>query len=168
VLQVSASIAESDISDIRLGDIATIQVSSTGKQFEGRFIQINPSSQFTGGQYIVKISVPDVAKKDFYPGMIANVYIPLKKEPQLTNDAVLIPASAIFTRDELTGIYTISTTNTALLRWVRLGKTYGDRVEVVAGLSKNERFISSSDSKLFNGAPVREISVPPGMTADLQ
>jgi hypothetical protein len=62
--------------------------------------------------------------------------------------------SAIINRDELTGIYTVSANNTALLRWIRLGKTYGDKVEVISGLSKNEKFICSSESKLYNGAPV--------------
>jgi len=168
ILQVSASIAESDIGNINLGDDASVSIKSTGKSFAGKIIQVNPSSQFTGGQYVVKISVPETAKTDVYSGMFASVSIPMKETRHLKSDAVLVPSSAIITRDELTGIYTIGATNQALLRWVRLGKTYGDRVEVVAGLSKNERFISSSDSKLFNGAPVREISVPPGMTADLQ
>jgi hypothetical protein len=35
-----------------------------------------------------------------------------------------------------------------------LGKTYGDKAEVISGLSKDEKFISSSESKLYNGAPV--------------
>jgi hypothetical protein len=35
-----------------------------------------------------------------------------------------------------------------------LGKTYGDKVEVISGLSRNEKFIESSESKLYNGVPV--------------
>jgi RND family efflux transporter MFP subunit len=152
--QVSASIAESDISNIHLGDIANIQIKSTGKSFEGKIIQINPSSQFTGGQYIVKISIPGTIKKDIYAGMFASVNIPSKDIDHVKNDAVLIPLSAIVNRDELTGIYTVSTNSTALLRWVRIGKIYGDKVEVTSGLSKSEKFIQISESKLYNGAPV--------------
>jgi RND family efflux transporter MFP subunit len=154
VFQVSASIAESDISNIHLGDVANIQIKSTGKLFDGKIIQINPSSQFTGGQYIVKISIPGTAKKDIYAGMFASVSIPVKDSRQVKDDAVLVPLSAIINRDELNGIYTISANNTALLRWIRLGKTYGDKVEVISGLSKDEKFIHSSGSKLYDGAPV--------------
>ena len=154
ILQVSASIAESDISNIHLGDAATIQIKSTGKLFDGKIIQINPSSQFTGGQYIIKISISETAKKDIYAGMFAGVSIPMKDTRQVKNDAVLVPSSAIINRDELTGIYTVSAGNTALLRWIRLGKTYGDKVEVISGLSKNEKFIRSSESKLYNGIAV--------------
>ena len=152
--QVSASIAESDISKIHLGDVADIQIKSTGKLFEGKIIQINPSSQFTGGQYIIKISIPGTVKKDIYAGMFAGVSIPVKDTRQVKDDVVLVPLSAIINRDELNGIYTVSADNTALLRWIRLGKTYGDKVEVISGLSKDEKFIRSSESKLYNGAPV--------------
>lgn len=154
ILQVSASVAEFDISNIHLGDTATIQIKSTGKSFDGKIIQINPSSQFTGGQYIVKISIPETTKKDIYAGMFAGVSIAVKDIRQVKNDVVAVPLSAIINRDELTGIYTVSATNTALLRWIRLGKIYGDKAEVISGLSKDEAFISSSESKLYNGAPV--------------
>jgi len=92
--QVSASIAESDISNIYLGDVANIQLKSTGKYFDGKIIQINPSSQFTGGQYIVKISIPGTAKKDIYAGMFASVSIPMKDTWQVKDDAALVPLSA--------------------------------------------------------------------------
>ena len=67
----------------------------------------------------------------------------------------MVPLSAIEHKDQLTGLYTIGTNNTALLRWVRLGKTYGDQVEVLSGLEKNEPFIVSAAGKLYNGIPVK-------------
>lgn len=154
MLQVSAAVAESDISNIKLGDAATIQVKSTGKNFEGKITQINPSSRFTGGQYIVKISIPETVSKDIYTGMFASVSIAVKNYHPANSDVPLVPLSAIVNRDELTGIYTVSTNYTAMLRWIRLGKTYGDKVEVISGLSKDEQFIFSAESKLYNGAPV--------------
>ncbi|MBI1781254.1 MAG: efflux RND transporter periplasmic adaptor subunit [Sphingobacteriales bacterium] len=154
ILQVSASIAESDISNIHLGDAATLLIKSTGKNFEGKVIQLNPSSQFTGGQYIVKISIPESAKKDIYSGMFVSVTIPLKEAKETNPNVILVPASAIVNRDELTGIYTVSENKTALLRWIRLGKNYGDKVEVISGLANNEQFILSAEGKLYNGAPV--------------
>lgn len=153
ILQVSASIAESDISHIHLGDVAIIQIKSTSQRLDGKVIQINPSSQFTGGQYNVKISIPGT-RNDIYAGMFASISIPVKDTRQSKTDVALIPLSAIINRDELTGIYTVSANHTALLRWIRLGKTYGDKIEVITGLSKDEKFIGSSESKLYNGAPV--------------
>ncbi|MEN9702015.1 MAG: hypothetical protein RIR55_1357, partial [Bacteroidota bacterium] len=61
---------------------------------------------------------------------------------------------ALINRDQLVGVYTISAQNTAILRWLRIGKTIGDKVEVLSGLSKNETFIVKSEGILYNGAKV--------------
>ena len=71
------------------------------------------------------------------------------------SDAVMIPLKAIVNRDQLTGVYTISSQNTALLRWVRLGNTTGNQVEVLSGLANNETFILSAEGRMYNGAPVK-------------
>jgi hypothetical protein len=39
-----------------------------------------------------------------------------------------------------------------MLRWLRIGKTFGDQVEVLAGLVKNEPYILTAEGKLYNGA----------------
>jgi hypothetical protein len=66
----------------------------------------------------------------------------------------LVPAESIVRKNELTGIYTPGNGNTALLRWVRLGKTSGTQVEVLSGLASNEQFILHADGKLYNGAAI--------------
>ncbi|MBS1742078.1 MAG: efflux RND transporter periplasmic adaptor subunit [Bacteroidetes bacterium] len=154
ILQVSATVSESDIAAVHLNDVAQLEIKSTGKTFEGKIIQLNPSAQFTGGQYIIKVSIPESAKPDLFAGMFVNVKIPLKDTVQTQSGSVTVPLSAIVNRDELTGIYTVSSSNTALLRWVRLGRIYSDRAEVVSGLSANEKFIAEAEGKLYNGAPV--------------
>jgi hypothetical protein len=52
------------------------------------------------------------------------------------------------------GVYTISAQNTAMLRWLRIGKTEGDKVEVLSGLAKNEAYIIKAEGNLYNGAKV--------------
>jgi multidrug efflux pump subunit AcrA (membrane-fusion protein) len=67
---------------------------------------------------------------------------------------VLIPSEAIINRGQLTGVYTVSQSNTALLRWLRLGRTYGDQVEVLSGLNADESYIFSAEGKLYNGVKI--------------
>jgi RND family efflux transporter MFP subunit len=156
--QVSASVPENLISQLKMGDNAVINISAINKTIDGKVSQINESSQFTGGQYIIKINIPDKDKTGLYAGMYANISIPVKAQVAVKaneNAAVLVPTQSIEHRDQLTGLYTISSNNTALLRWVRLGKSYGDKVEVLSGLGKDERFIISADGKLYNGVPVK-------------
>lgn len=154
--QVSAAVPENTINQIKQGAAAVVTINAINKTINGTVAQINQSSQYTGGQYIIKVTIADKDKMGLYAGMYANVSIPVKETVAVktTGNAVMVPLSSIERKDQLTGLYTISSNNTALLRWVRLGKTYGDQVEVLSGLEKNEQFILSAEGKLYNGSPV--------------
>lgn len=155
-LQVSASIPESEIKFIKLKSPAIVSLKSLDKTFEGEVSEISPSSIATGGQFIIKINLPDEAKKSLSSGMYANVNIVAEGRAGSDKvDAVLIPKTAINNVGQLSAIYTLSNDNKALLRYVRTGKTYGDQVEILSGLSNDERFIVSAEGKLYNGVPVK-------------
>ena len=84
--------------------------------------------------------------------MFVTVQFPIEK--QTKTDLVLIPKNALVTKGQLSGVYTISDNSTAILHWLRLGRTFGDQVEVLSGLAANEPYIISADGKLFNGVKV--------------
>ncbi|MNE30898.1 hypothetical protein D3C80_1244390 [compost metagenome] len=87
--------------------------------------------------------------------MFVNVQFPIENRTgAVKTDRILVPESALVKQGQLTGIYTIGTGNVAILRWLRTGKTFGTQVEVLSGLSANERYIISADGKLYNGAIV--------------
>ncbi|MCF1715333.1 efflux RND transporter periplasmic adaptor subunit [Flavihumibacter sp. RY-1] len=155
-MQIVAAIPESEIKRVEKGATARIEIKSSDKIFSGKISEINPSSQFTGGQYLVKISIPEGEQKGVYSGMYVNVNIPLKTSDAGKTGAILVPKSSLVERDQLYGIYTISNNSTALLRQVRLGKTVGDQVEIISGLGSEETFILKADGKLYNGAPVKK------------
>ena len=69
------------------------------------------------------------------PGMFARAWLPAEG-----GDARLyVPVNAIVRRAELTGVYVIGTGGRPLLRQVRLGRSAGDKVEVLSGVSAGER-----------------------------
>ena len=156
-LQVSAVIPETEISRIKLKSLATISIKSIDKTFTGTIIEISPSSMGTGGQFLVKISLPQEAQNSLNAGMYANVNITTEgKSNTTTNEAVLVPLTAIHNIGQLNALYTVSNSGTALLRYVRLGKTYGNTVEILSGLNNNESFIASAEGILYNGVPIKK------------
>ena len=153
-LQVTAMVSESDIASIIQGMKVNVLVKSINQEVEGKVSEISLSAKNTGGQYLVKIDLGKSEAK-ILSGMFVNVQFPIeKKATTITSDKVLIPVNALVKEGQLTGIYTIGSGNVAILRWLRIGKTFGDQVEVLSGLSSNEQYIVSSDGKLFNGAKV--------------
>ncbi len=147
--EVTASVPESEISKIKSGAEVQVIVKSLGTSLTGNVTEVSSSASNTGGQYLVKV-VLDKTDSSVLSGMYATVQFPVERKTDVS--MILIPKDALVHRGELTGIYTVSQSNTAILRWLRLGRTYGDKVEVLSGLAADEQFILSADSKLYNGA----------------
>lgn len=151
--QVRASVSEGDIASVKENAEATVLIKSSGRVIRGKISEISPSSQFSGGQYSIKVNIPDSEKTGLYSGMYANVSIQASGKTTASNK-LLIPVSAIIYRDQLTGLYTVTENQAALLRWVKLGKTQGDQVEILSGLREDEKYILESEGRLYNGVPI--------------
>lgn len=149
--QVLAMVPESEILRIRTNTEVKVSLKSIDKTVKGKVTEVSSSSKNTGGQYLVKV-VLDEDDTEILSGMFATVQFPIKEKT--TFGTVHIPKEALVTKGELSGVYTVSQSNTALLRWLRLGRTYRDSVEVLAGLSANEQYILDAQSKLYNGAKI--------------
>ncbi|KKM72266.1 hypothetical protein LCGC14_1422270, partial [marine sediment metagenome] len=149
--EVMAMVPETEITQIKHGAEVDVVVNSINKTLKGKVSEISTSSKNTGGQYLVKIAL-NQSDSNVMSGMFASVQFPVEKKA--ATDMVLIPKSVLVSNGQLSGVYTVSESNTALLRWLRLGQTFGDKIEVLSGLSSDESYIVSSDGKLYNGANI--------------
>jgi RND family efflux transporter MFP subunit len=155
-LQATVMVSEYDIAKIKKGMQVQVTLKSTGDVTPGIVSEISMSATNTGGQYVVKVNLNQAAKT-LLPGMFVNVQFPVTRQQNNsgTNSSIVtVPKASLIHNGQLTGIYTISNTNTAVLRWVRTGNTYGDAVEILSGLSADESYIVSADGKLYNGVKV--------------
>jgi RND family efflux transporter MFP subunit len=153
-LQVVAMVSESDITGIENGMPVMVLVKSLDKTYSGKVIERSSSATNTGGQYLVKIALEQT--QSVLSGMFVNVQFPIAQAKKAIAQSVmnLVPESALVHKGQLVGVYSITADKTALLRWLRIGKKYGDQVEVLSGLSAGESFVLSADGKLYNGAKV--------------
>ncbi|PWG05617.1 efflux RND transporter periplasmic adaptor subunit [Polaribacter aquimarinus] len=149
--EVIAMVPESEISKIKNGTEVNVLVKSINKTIKGKVSEVSSSAKNTGGQFLVKI---DLAKTNasILSGMFSTVQFPVEKSA--SSSMVLIPTEALVKNGQLSGVYTVSQSKTALLRWLRLGRTYGNQVEVLSGLSTSESYILSAEGKLYNGAKI--------------
>jgi RND family efflux transporter MFP subunit len=70
------------------------------------------------------------------PGQFARAYL---AQSGIAPTRLTIPARAVLKRSEFHGVYVVDAEGRAQLRQVRLGRTAGDRIEVLAGLAAGER-----------------------------
>lgn len=149
--EVIAMVPETEISQIKQGVNVDVLVKSINKTLQGTVAEISTSAKNTGGQYLVKIAL-DKTDVTILSGMFASVHFPVERITAI--ERILIPKDAIVNNGQLSGVYTISESNTAMLRWLRLGRTFGDDVEVLSGLNVDEGYIVSAEGKLYNGVRV--------------
>jgi RND family efflux transporter MFP subunit len=156
LMQVMAMVSEGNITSIKNGMPVTVLVKSSNQQIKGKVSEISGSATNTGGQYLVKINL-DKTDRNILSGMFVNVQFPIEKAKSenttAKSDMVLVPVSALITEGQLTGIYTVNN-DVAILRWIRTGKTFGKQVEVLSGLSSDEKYIVSAEGKLYNGVRI--------------
>ncbi len=153
-LQAVVLVPESSISQVASGAPATITVRSLGRTLQGTVAEVSTSARNTGGQYVVKINLPNVGK-----GILSGMFVDAAISKNDTTGAgvpgpVEIPTAALVYKGQLEGVYVVTTGQVALLRWLRLGKTTGDRVEVLSGLAPDEHYVLHAEGRLHNGSKV--------------
>jgi len=149
LFEVNAKIPESEIYKVEKGDKVEVRVGAYDEAINGTISHISPSSRFSGTQFEARISlVPSNKQKAaIRSGVFAHVDHFKGEEQKL-----LVAQSMIIERGQLKGVWTVSQSNQALLRWVRLGKIYGDKIEVLSGLSAGNTLLTSAEGRLFDGA----------------
>ena len=69
-----------------------------------------------------------------------------------TEKLILVPQESLVHRGQLVGLYAVSQSGNALLRWVKTGKTFDESIEILSGLNHGEQYVKSVDSKIYDGA----------------
>jgi len=115
----------------------------------GSIHRIVPSGDPTTRRYQVDVSL--LPELSILPGMFGRVEFPLGQAKVL-----LIPRQALTRRGGLEGVFTVDETNTARFRWLRLGRSWQELVEVVDGLSPGERIVLHVDDALRDGVIVED------------
>jgi RND family efflux transporter MFP subunit len=104
---------------------------------EGRVAAANitlfPFADSASNTFTVRVELP-AGQFGLYPGMFVKVAFVVGDAERL-----LVPTRALLRRSEVTGVYVVSADGEVRLRQVRAGNTFGDRTEILAGLSTGER-----------------------------
>jgi RND family efflux transporter MFP subunit len=145
--RLEASVAESRLQEIRIGQAVSVNLDSPDRSLESRVSEIVPAVDATSRTYVVKIDLP-AAPPSVRSGAFARAAF------QLGSQSVLaIPAAAVAERGQLQTVF-VDDNGTAHSRLVTTGQKLKDRIEVLSGLSAGEKLIYPVPPGLTDGAPV--------------
>ena len=141
-LEVAAG--EGLLGKVRQGDQVGIAVE--GAPATGRVSEIVPLVDPGSRTFTVKVDIP---AKGARSGDFGKAYFRTG-----ARQGIAVPAAAVVERGSLTSVWAVSPEGIARLRLVRLGKTLGERVEVVSGLRAGDRIVTAGAEKVSDGAKV--------------
>jgi RND family efflux transporter MFP subunit len=129
-LRLEGHVREGLISRVILGKEYQVKIETTEKTVPARIDEIVPYADPTTRTFLVKASLPDTP--GIYPGMFGRLLIPVEKEQTL-----LIPQKAVIQVGQLELVH-VKKDNTWQSVYIKTGKRFGEKIEVLAGLSGNE------------------------------
>jgi len=148
--RLEVAVDESDIHFVRVGESVPVTIASASNlPLSGNVFQIVPFADPSSRSFLVKISLPPVP--NLRSGLFGHAYFFRGKR-----QALLIPISAIVTRGDLDAIYVLGAGRIAQLRYVSLGQTHGNALEVLAGLQPGEKFVSAPGDRELAGKQITE------------
>lgn len=132
-LRVVANIPQYKLPEIQKLSRVSVEIPSLKKWVEAKGITVLPAADTATHTIKVRIDLPEDLNS-VIPGIYARAYFAIGETRKL-----VIPASAVIRRSEVTGVYVVDTKDRVSLRQVRLGETTArGEVEVLAGLNPGE------------------------------
>lgn len=130
-LRVVVDVPQGLAAEVR--SLGAARIHAAGRTLESRRITVFPAAAAESNTVRVRIDLPQPSA-GLYPGMF------VKAGFRIEGGALLrIPEQALVRRGEVTGVYVVTEEGALALRQLRLGRTAGGEVEVLAGLAPGER-----------------------------
>ncbi|WP_462165023.1 efflux RND transporter periplasmic adaptor subunit [Pseudoalteromonas xiamenensis] len=130
-LQVQAAVREQQAAHMQVGDKLKVYVPATSLTQYATISEIVPVADSSARTFLVKLDMgllPSVV-----PGMYAQIEYQLEQRP-----ALLIPSHLVKQYGQLDMVQVVDN-GILSRRYIRLGDAFGDKVEVISGLSKEDK-----------------------------
>jgi RND family efflux transporter MFP subunit len=135
-LRLAVEVPQSDVAAIRDRKQASVLLGADGaRRIAAASVTVFPYADPVTHSFKVRIELPE-EETGLHPGMTVKVAFDVG-----TSDRLLVPRSALIQRSEVNGVYVLDQQQLHL-RQLRLGHAFGDRVEVLAGLSDGETIVT--------------------------
>ena len=151
-LQLQATVDESAIGVVRRGMKVQVYIGTENAAgISGTVAEIMPAADTVSHSFMVKIDLP--ALNQLRAGIYGTVEF-----ANGVRQAIFIPRSAIVMRGSLAGAYVLDGKGIAAVRYLTLGGSQGDLVEVLSGISAGDKVIDAPADRDLAG---KRIEVQP-------
>jgi RND family efflux transporter MFP subunit len=153
-LRTYVNVPQTNASSIRLGQAARLSVTNLpGRSFTGTVARTSNALDPTSRTMLVELQVPN-ADGALLPGMYAQVQLSSAR----TNAPLMVPGEALIVRADGTQVAVVRSDSTVHLQKIRVGRDYGDRLEVLDGLTQGDKIIANPGDNAREGVKVNPVA----------
>jgi RND family efflux transporter MFP subunit len=152
-LRIYVNVPQTYASGVRPGQAARLSVSNLpGRHFTGIVARTANALDPTSRTMLVEVQVPN-GDGALLPGMFAQIDLssPRKDAP------LLVPDDALIIRADGPQVAVVRPDQTVHLQKIEIGRDYGDRLEVIAGLLEGDRIIVNPSDVAHEGVKVNPV-----------
>ena len=143
--RLETQVDESDIRLVHVGQAAPVTIDALGNiPLSGKVVQIVPAADPASRSFLVKVELPSDAR--LRSGLFGRAHFARGERP-----AILIPQTSVVERGQLQGVYVLDANQVAELRYITLGKSAGEKVEVFSGLQDGDKVVAAPGDRELGG-----------------
>ena len=134
--RLEVPVDESELRFVSVGQASPVTIDALGNtQLSGKVAQIVPAADPASRTFLVKVELPaDVRVRS---GLFGRA-----RFSRGERSALLIPRASLVERGQLQAVYVLDANQIAELRYVTLGKSTGEQIEVLSGLQDGEKLVA--------------------------
>jgi len=146
--QLELAIPENMAATVRPGTPVQVTLDALGSSFAAKIAEIVPSTDPLSRTFTAKI---DLGRTGLRTGMFGRGAIALGSSV----NAITVPKTALVERGAMTSVWTVDRENIVRMRLVKAGKAFGERTEILSGLSDGDRVVTGGAEKVSEGNRVQ-------------
>jgi len=149
-LRTFVNVPQSSVSAVHVGQAAALTLSDfPGRTFSGSVTRMARALDPSSRTMLVEVDVPN-AEGTLFPGSFANVELIGSR----ANPPIVVPASTLVYRADGAQLAVVRPDNTIHLQKVTVGRDFGDRLEILAGVDEGTTILAVAGDLAREGAKI--------------
>jgi RND family efflux transporter MFP subunit len=149
-LRTYVNVPQASVNSVHVGQTATLTVSQLpGRTFHGTVARTANALDPASRTMLVEVDVPN-EDGALFPGTFAEVGLSSAR----TDPPLVVPAAAIIFRTDGAQVATVQPDSTLHLQKIVVGRDYGDRVEILQGLTEGTTIVAAPGDTAREGAKI--------------
>ena len=146
-VRLVANVVEKDLRRVQSGESAKVEVDALpGETFSGRIARVAPVLDPSTRTAEIEIEIPNPGYK-LKPGMYARVILTIEQR----ENALVLPRNSVVDVAGKRGVFLAQKDNKAAFRQVELGIEETDRIEILSGVTEQDRVVTTGAAGLRDG-----------------